>query len=147
MKVKIGKVVIPNATVKRFIDLQSGLPRSMIRVTYLPGVVDDGELVEAFKNGSVLPFECEILKTRVVVSGFGSKITERYFTLREDATTVSCDYRKISYEPRIGKEKALVIPKNVRGEFDIKPEELRLLPYIRLILKDDVPETCLERFP
>ncbi len=42
MKVEIGNVVIPEAQVKRFISLESGLPLSMIKVTYKQDV-DDGD--------------------------------------------------------------------------------------------------------
>lgn len=143
MEVKIGNVIIPDATVKRFIDLESGLPRCMIQVTFPFEIVEDGDLVEAFKANTVLPFECTILKTKVLVRGFGRREQVRRFTLQEPASEVSCNYRLISYEPKGGKEKAIVVPNNLKRQYDLAPEELRLLPFIRLILKTDMPETCL----
>jgi hypothetical protein len=143
MKVKIGNVIIPDAKVKRFIGLESGLPYCMIEVTFPFGIVEDGDLVEAFKANTVLPFECAILKSKVLVCGFGRHKQVRRFTLQELASEVSCNYRLTSYEPKVGKEKAIVVPDNLKRQYDLAPEELRLLPFIRLILKDDIPKTCL----
>ena len=140
MKVKIGNVIIPDATVKRFIDLQSGLALSMIDVSYANKRVEDSELVEAFKNHTLLPFECEILKTNVLVHGFGQNEKMYEYILQERAADVSCGYKKVDWrQPTQDKTMVFIIPEDVKDL--IPPEQLRTLPYIRFILKKDIPET------
>jgi len=139
MKVKIGSVIVPDATVKRFIDMESGLPLSMIRVNYTQEV-DDGELIEAFNNNTSLPFECEILKTkRVLVHGFGRDEQGRHFTLQEWGADVSCGYKSVDWTQPTGNIKMVfIIPEDVKDLID--PYELSLLPYKRLILRRYIPK-------
>ena len=141
MKVKIGNVIIPDATVRRFIDLQSGLPLSMIEVTYTQKV-EHGELIEAFNKNTSVPFECEILKTkRVLVHGFGyNKETNiHHFVLQEWGADVSCGYKLIDWrQPTQEKTMVFILPEDVKDL--VPPEELTKLPFIRFILKKHIPQ-------
>lgn len=143
MEVKIGSVVIPDAKMKRFIDLQSGLPLSMIEVTFAQEVEDE-ELVEAFKRNISLPFECEILKTkRVLIRGFGRDEQGRFFNLQEWGADVSCGYKSVDWTQPTGNMKMVfIIPEDVKDLID--PYELSLLPYKRLILRKDIPKEWFE---
>jgi len=142
MKVKVGNVVIPNATVKRFIDMESGLALSMIHVTHTDKNIDDGELIDAFmKRGKItlFPFECEIIKTKVLVRGFGRKGDQRNYTFQERGADVSCGYKSVDWtQPTGNKKMVFIIPEDVKDLID--PYELSLLPYKRLILRKDIPE-------
>jgi hypothetical protein len=138
MKVKIGNVAFSDATVRRFIDLQSSLPLSMIHISYTDQTVDDGELTEAFKKNTIIPFECEILRTRVLVNGFGHEGDKDFYILQEPAADVSCDYKTVDWTQPTGNTKMVfVIPEDVEDLRD--PYELSLLPYRRLILRKDIP--------
>ena len=143
LKVKIGKVTIPDAQVKRFINLQSGLPLSMIKVSHKHKKLEHGELIEAFKNNTILPFECETLKTRVLVHGFGSEETTDYFILQEPASDVSSGYKKVDWrQPTKDETMVFVMPENVKDS--IRPEKLKTLPYIRFIYEKNIPKEWLE---
>lgn len=142
MKVKIGSVTIPDATVKRFIEMQSGLPLSMIHVSYTDEKVDDSELAEAFNKKTLLPFGCEILKTNVSVHGLGHEADKDYYILQERGA-VSCSYKSVDWTQPTGNVKMFfIIPEDVKNLID--PYELSLLPYKRLILRRDIPEEWFE---
>lgn len=144
MKVRIGSVTIPDAQVKRFIDLQSGLALSMIKVSY----IGEGftKLGKAFQEHTLLPFECDILKTQVLVHGLSHDIKEKKheYVFLERGADVSCGYMLVSFDEKVGNEKAIIVPENTR---DIHPEEydkLRDLPFIRFILEKDIPKDMLK---
>jgi len=139
MKVIIGSVTIPDAEVKRFIDLESGLPLSMIKVSFIGEGFN--ELGKAFQENSLLPFECEIIKTQVLVYGSSHKENKHEYILMERAVDVSSGFKLVFTE--IGNEKAMMLPLNTRSPHDYA-EELRKLPFIRLILKRDIPSRLLE---
>jgi hypothetical protein len=144
MKVKIGDVTIPEATVRRFIDMQSSLPLSMVHVSYTDQAVDDSELTEAFKKNLLLPFECEILKTDVLVHGFGHEAGKDYYILQEPAGDVSCGYKSVDWTQPTGNTKMVfIIPEDVEDLKD--PYELSLLPYKRLILRKDIPKEWFKK--
>lgn len=146
LKVRIGSVTIPDAQVKRFIDLQSGLALSMIQVSYIDKEeIKHGELIEAFKNNTLLPFDCEILKTKVLVHGFGynKETKERKFTLQERGADVSCGYKLVDWrQPTQDETMVFIIPEDVKDL--IRPEKLRTLSHIRFILKKDIPKEWFE---
>jgi hypothetical protein len=142
MKVRIGEIIIPDAEVKRFIDLQSELPLSMIKVSYIGEAFK--ELGKAFQEHTLLPFECDIIKTQVLVHGASHNFKEKKheYILLERAADVSAGYKLI--HTKVGNEKAIIVPENTK---DMRPEEmqkLRNLPYIRFILKKDIPADLLE---
>lgn len=139
MKVKVGEVTIPEAQVKRYISLESSLPLSMIDITYSQEV-DDEELVDAWKNHTPVPFECEILKAkRVLVRGLGRDEQERHFTFQEFAADVYAGYKSVDWtQPTDNKKMVFIVPDDVKDLID--PYELSLLPYKRLILRKDIPE-------
>ena len=134
MKVKIGEVIIEDAQVKRFIDLQSGLPLSMIKVSY----VGEGfpQLGKALQENALIPFECEILKTQVLVHASSHNSIEKRHEYVFMERGVPCGYKLIHTEPTEGKEKAISVPEDTDNAL---VEKLRELPFIRLILEKDVP--------
>jgi len=136
MKVKIGNTIIPDAEVERFIDLQSGLALSMIQVSCEGEPIK--ELEEAFQKNILLPFECAIIKTNVLVHGASHRMKEKKhaYTLFERAVDVPCGYKLI--HTKVGNEKAIIVPENTKDMPDM--EVLRKLPFIRFILKKDIPE-------
>jgi hypothetical protein len=140
MKVKIGNVVIPDATVKRFIDMESGLPLSMIRITYFGNRISDEQIVDASHKQGLLPFESEVLKTFVLIHGFAESEKEKKheYTLQERAADVSCGYMLL--HTKVGNEKAIIVPEDVEKNLMADVERFRKLPYIRYILKKDIPE-------
>jgi len=138
---RIGNVTIPDAQVKRFIDLQSGLALSMIKVSYIGEAFP--QLGKAFQENTLLPFECDILKTQVLVHGSShdSKEKKHEYIFMEKYADVPCGYKLLGTE--VGNEKAIIVPENTR---DMPPEEMqkiRDLPFIRFILKKDIPEEFL----
>lgn len=65
------------------------------------------------------------------------------YTFLERAIDVSCGYKLL--HTKVGNERAIIVPENVKDiYFSQNPEELRKLPYIRCILKKDIPEDWLE---
>jgi hypothetical protein len=145
MKIKVGNVIFPDATIKRFIDIQSGLPLSMINVFYVGKEDEYGELIEAFENNVLVPFECDVLKTKVLVHGFGgdNRTNKRYFILQERAADVSSGYKKVDWtQPTRDKTMAFILPEDIKDL--IPPEKLAMLPFIRFILKKDIPKEWFE---
>lgn len=143
MKVRIGSITIPDATVKRFIDMDSGLPLSMVRISYKGPENEYGELIDAFQKNTLLPFECEILKTKVLVHGFGyNKETKTgHFILQERAADVSSGYKLVDWrQPTQDETMIFILPENVKLT---SPEKLGALPCIRLIFKKDIPKEWL----
>jgi hypothetical protein len=141
VKVKIGNVIIPDATVKRFIDMESGLPLSMIRVTYFDNRISDEQITDAFQKQTILPFESEVLKTIVIVHGFAENEKEKKheYTLQERGADVSCGYKSVDWtQPTQNQKMVFIVPEDVKDL--INPYELSLLPYKRLILRKDIPE-------
>ena len=126
-------MVIPDAEVKRFIELQFGLPYSMIRVTY----TGEGrsELGQALTSNTVIPFDCDTLKTRVMIqsSSQNSETDKHEYVLMEPAADVPSGY--ILIHTKVGNEKAILVPENADKS---KVDEFRKLPYFRLISKKDV---------
>lgn len=142
MEVKLGSIIIPNATVKRFIDLQSGLPLSMIEISYVSPQIGYTELLEAFKNEATLLFQSEILNTLVQLQSYAynTEARERKFILLE--RDISSGYKSLRIVNRkAGKDYHFLVPENIKKG---ATEELEILPYIRFILKKDVPEWLLE---
>ena len=151
-EIKIGDIVIQDAKVTRFIDMSSGLPLSMIRVS------GEGkpfkELNEAYQENTLLEFECDILKNpKVLVRRISVDIAENTYsyTLQERAAEVSSGYKLI--HTNIDNEKAIIVPK----EIDVREgrsyedklkrmDELRELPFIRYLLKSDIPEERARKF-
>jgi hypothetical protein len=134
LKVKIGEITIQDAQVKRFIDLKLGIPLSMIRVSYRGESIP--KLGRAFQEHTYLPFECDMLKTRVVVHASSHNLVKKKheYVLREKVADVPSGYKLLYTE--VGNEKAILIPE--RTPIDQK-EKLRQLPFIRLILEKDIP--------
>ena len=146
MKVRIGNVIIPDATVKRFIDMESGLPLSMIRITYFNDKIPDDQIIEAFNKQAILPFESEILKTFVLIHGFAEneKEKKREYILQERAADVPCGYKSVDWtQPTQSQKMVFIVPEDVKDLAD--PYELSLLPYKRLILRKDIPEDWLKK--
>lgn len=146
MKVKIGNVVVPDATVKRFIDMESGLPLSMIRVTYFDDKISDDQILKAFNKQAVLPFESEVLTTFVLVHGFAENEKEKKheYTLQERAADVSCGYKSVDWtQPTQNQKMGFVVPEDLMDLID--PYELSILPYKRLILRKDIPEEWFKK--
>lgn len=146
MRVKIGNVAIPDATIKRFIDMESGLPLSMIRVTYFDDRISDEQIIEAFNKQAVLPFESEALKTFVLVRGFAENEKEKKheYTLQERAADVSCGYKSVDWtQPTQNQKMVFILPDDVKDL--ISPYELSLLPYKRLIFRKDIPEDWFKK--
>jgi hypothetical protein len=139
MQVKVGTVVIPDAEVKRFIDVESGLPLSMIKVTY----TGEGfkEIGEAFLKTALIPFECEIIKTQVIVHASSHKENVHEYIFQERAADVPCGFR-LSHTD-VGNEKAIMLPENAKDTYTYG-EQIRELPYIRLILKRYMPAKLLK---
>ena len=141
MRAKIGNVTIADATVKRFIDMESGLPLSMIRVAYFGNRIADDQIIDAFDKQAVLPFESETLKTLVLVRGFAEdgKEEKREYTLQERGADISCGYKSVDWtQPTGNKKMVFILPEDVKDL--INPYELSLLPYKRLILRKDIPK-------
>lgn len=138
MKVRIGNVDIPEATVKRFIDLQSGLALSMIQVSY-SGNIDAKEIGTAIQTNALIPFECDILKTNVLVHGVShdSRTNKHEYILQERATDVPCGYMLLGTE--VGNERAIILPEALKN-LAVDTERFRKLPYIRFILAKDIPK-------
>ena len=143
MQVKIGNVIIPDAKVKRFIEIE-GLPYSMINIAYT-SKVDDGELTNSFmkRPQPILPFESETLKTKVLIHRFGKHENLTEITLMEPASEVSSGY-KLTHFRDVNKNTNLVfvMPENVKDS--VSPEELSNLEYIHLLLKRDIPKQMLK---
>lgn len=149
-EIKIGDIVIQDATITRFIDMSSGLPLSMIRVSGKGKPFK--ELNRAYQEKTFLEFECDILKNpQVLVHGISIDLVENTYsyTLLERAADVSCGYKLIhTYNhPGIDNERSIIVPDEIevlRGssyEDTLKRVgKLRELPYIRYILKSDIPE-------
>ena len=134
VKVKIGEVTIQDAQVKRFIDLQFGIPLSMIRVSYRGESFP--KLDREFQKHTYVPFECEMLKTRVVVHASSHNLVKKKheYVFRERVADVPSGY-KLLYT-QVGNEKAILIPEKTPIN---QKEKLRQLPFIRLILEKDIP--------
>lgn len=146
MRVKIGSVVIPDATVERFIDMESGLPLSMIRVTYFGIRSWDRQIVEAFHREAALPFESEILSTFVLSMGFveDRKEEKHEYILRERADHVSSGYKIVAYDEGEKKQRIVfVVPEDLNIGIGIN--ELSKLPHERLILRKDIPKIWLRK--
>lgn len=139
MQVKIGNVVIPDAKVNRFIDIQ-GLPYSMINITYTADV-DVAELCDSLmKNPQPqLPYESETLKTKVLIN----RIHGKEITLMESASEVGCGYQ-LKHFRDVNKKTDLIfiMPENVKQS--VSQDELSKLQFISLILKRNVPKEYLE---
>jgi len=145
MEVRIGNVVVPDAIVKRFIDMESGLPLSMIKVTYFGNRIVDDQIITAFREHAVVPFESENLKTIVLVQGSGENKTEekREYILQERATDVSCGYKLVDWKQPTGNQKMIfIVPEDVER---IDQYELSLLPYKRLIFRKDIPRDWISK--
>ena len=145
MKVRIGDTIIQDAQVTRFIDMSSGLPLSMIKVNGQGKPFK--ELGIAFQEKTFLEFECDILKNpQVLVHGCSADFSKNTYsyTLLERAADVSCGYNLIHTD--VDNEKAVIIPEDIevmKGSYEdhIKTmDKLRELPFIRYILKQDIPE-------
>jgi len=143
MKVEIGNTIIPDAEIKRFIDLQSGLALSMIRVSYEGEAFK--ELGEAFNKQMLLPLECEILKTNVLVHGSShdERTKKHEYVFLERAIDVSCGYKLL--HTKVVNERAIIVPENVKDAYFEDAEKLRTLPYIRFILKKGIPKDWFEQ--
>jgi hypothetical protein len=140
MKVKIGGATILDAQTKRFIDLQSGLALSMIQVSYEGEPIK--ELGEAFQKHTLLPFECDTIKTLVLVHGarHDSKEKRNEYTFQGRTIDVPCGYKLVSFSKKVGNEKAIIVLENIK---DTHPEEYdkpRQLLFIRFILEKDIPK-------
>jgi len=143
-EVKIGDIVIQGANVTRYIDMSSGLPLSMIRVS------GEGpffkELAEASNEHTLLEFECDSLKNpKVLVHGFSHNIVENTYsyTLLERGADVSCGYKLI--HTKIDNELAIIVPEETDTLHVWKRlDELREWPFIRYILKKDIPEKWIQ---
>ena len=145
LKVRIGSVTIPDAQVKRFIDLQSGLALSMIKVSYIGEAFP--QLGKAFQENTLLPFECDMLKTQVLVHGSSHDSIEKKheYILMERYADVPCGYKSVSFSKEVGNEKAMILPINTKEMHPDEYDKFRKLPFIRFILKKDIPEDLLEK--
>lgn len=124
--------------------MESGLPFSMIRVTYFDDKVSDEQITEAFQKNIVLPFRSETLKTIVIVRGFADdkKEEKHEYILQERAAEVSSGYKSIIYVDKANDKKmSFIVPEDLQWSAD--QYELSLLPYKRLILRKDIPENWL----
>ena len=150
MTVKIGTpsghIVIPEAKVERFISLESGLPSSMVRITYKGKSYE--ELAKAFVEETSLSFECDTLKTNVAINGMsmhGEDMVE--YVLQERSSEVPCRYKIISFEHKFANERAILVPDDLRDIPRSQTDMLRNLPFIRLILREDMPKGYLLPYP
>ena len=143
-EIKIGDIVIQDAKVTRYIDMSSGLPLSMIRVSGKGPPFE--ELVKASNEHTFLEFECDILKNpKVLVHGFSFDIDENTYsyTLLERAADVSGGYKLI--HTKNDNELAIIVPKEIDtlGVWN-RLDEIREWPFIRYILKKDIPEKWIQ---
>ena len=141
-----GPITISEAKVERFISLESGLPSSMVKISYKGENYE--ELAKAFVEEASLSFECETLKTNVIVNGMsmhGEDTVEYVF--QERSSEVSCRYRVISFEHKFANERAILVPDDLRDIPRSQADMLRNLPFIRLILREDVPKGYLLPYP
>ncbi|NHJ32641.1 MAG: hypothetical protein FK732_07255 [Asgard group archaeon] len=149
MLVKIGStlkdIIIPEAKVERFIDLQSGTPKSAVKISYMGKSFE--ELSESFVEEEILSFDCEILKTKVVIDGLSIKESLVEYVFHEKSSEVPCYYKAINKEHKFGNERAILIPTDVRDIPSTQISLLRELPFIRLILREDIPKGYLLPFP
>ena len=141
MEVRIGDTIIQDAEVKRFIELKSGLPLSMIKVSH------KGEPFQELREARaqidrLLPFECAVIKTNVIVHDIHSSREKREveYVLQERYADVPCGYKLIHTE--FGNETAIIVPENTKYDYDV--QGFRNLPFIRFILKKDMPKDLLE---
>ena len=145
MRVKIGNVDFPDVIVKRFIDLQSGLPLSMIQVNYT-GNIDTKEIGTAMQKQALLPFECGTLKTNVLVHGAShdSRTNKHEYILQERAADVSSSYKLMDWtQPTKDKNMIFIVPETLAD--GVSPEELKKLPYIHFILKKNIPQNLFKK--
>lgn len=150
MNVKIStsrkEITISEAEVTRFIDLESGIPLSMIKVS-CPGSPAKF-LAKAFVEETSLSFECYSLKTMVTVSGLSMREDNGVeYIFKENPSKVRCSYKIINFEHKFANEKAILVPEDVRDLPETQANMLRDLPYIRLILIEDIPRGYLLPFP
>ena len=141
-----GHIVIPEAKVERFISLESGLPSSMVRITYKGKSYE--ELAKAFVEETSLSFECDTLKTTVAINGMsmhGEDLVEYVF--QERSSEVPCRYKIMSFEHKFANERAILVPDDLRDIPRSQTDMLRNLPFIRLILREDVPKGYLLPYP
>lgn len=140
------EIVISNAKVERFIDLQSGIPFSMVKISYIGKIITD--LSKAFVEETSLSLECEIIKTDVIINSVSKhKENKIEYIFQEKTSKVPCSYKIISFDQKFSNEKAILIPKDVRELPINQLHLLRELPYIRLILRQDIPRGYLLPFP
>lgn len=141
-----GRIVIPEAKVERFISLESGLPSSMVRITYKGKNYE--ELAKAFVEETSLSFECDTLKTKVTINGMSMQGEDTVeYVLQERSSEVPCRYKIISFEHKFANERAILVPEDVRDIPRSQTDMLRNLPFIRLILREDVPKGYLLPYP
>lgn len=138
-------LVIPNAKVERFIDLQIGIPVSKVKVSYEGSAFE--KLSIAFVEETAVNFSSEKLKTIVQVSGMTISENEVEYIFKEISSQVPCFYKILSFEHKFANEKAMLVPQDVRDLPERQTNILRELPYIRLILREDVPKGYLIPFP
>jgi len=141
-----GHIIIPEAKVERFISLESGLPSSMVKITYRGKAYE--ELAKAFVEETSLSFECDTLKTNVAINGMsmhGEDMVE--YVLVEGSSEVPCHYKIISFEHKFANERAILVPDDLRDIPRSQTGMLRNLPFIRLILREDVPKGYLLPYP
>jgi hypothetical protein len=138
--------IISNANVERYIDLQSGIPFSMIRLLYDGKIITD--LSKAFVEETSLSLECEIIKTDVIINSVSEHKGDRIeYIFQEKISRVPCNYKILSFDQKFSNEKAILIPEDVRELPISQMHLLRDLPFIRLILRQDIPRGYLLPFP
>jgi len=140
LKVKIGDNIIPDAEVKRFIDLQSGLALSMIKISY------EGERIRGLDWGEEdkpIPFECDIIKTSVLIQSrsFSLEPNKVEYVLQERYIDVPCGYKLVNTNHE--NERAIIVPEIIGNIYD-NLDNFRKLPFIRFILEEDIPSILKE---
>lgn len=146
LKVKIDDLIIPDAKVERFIDLESGLPLSMVRVTYEGEPFE--EIAKAWSEQNLIPFESDVLKTNVLVIGSEWLREERKveYTLLERAIDVPCGYKRSTFRNvQTGERVEFLLPEDM---VDLSPERLKQfkkLPFIRFILRKHLPDDLIKK--
>jgi hypothetical protein len=60
---------------------------------------------------------------------------------------MKCGYKIISFDHKFANEKAILAPEDIVKLHDDQIEILRRLPFIRLILREDIPKGYLLPFP
>jgi hypothetical protein len=139
-------IIIEKAKVERFIDLHTGLPLSMVKISY-QGISYD-EITRAFVEETSISFECKILRTEVLVSSISMNKKSRVeYVFQEKTSKVSCRYKSLRSEYKFGNERAILIPEDTRECPSNQLNLLRELPFIRLILREDIPKGYLLPFP